>query len=248
MHLTQSTLYTAREITQLHFHSQQQTPPNSEQNSIESGAGRVSRFLRFANCSVRELLFLLFRTVPHWRPPSLVRVLGGGQQQCVDPGHLRVRLSHSAIHGCLVFLPASPPRSASSFSLSELRLFKALLPDSFCPLSSRCSPPPWENKQKTRLKNSLHLLLSELLTMQIPSLSSSALPSHCLLFPPSLSATVGEVLSTFLSFSSLSFDLPLTVIESPIAERDRRSERGARQRWESRVCLDLRSKTVVCYC
>lgn len=56
-----------------------------------------------------------------------------------------------------------------------------------------------QKKIKNRLKNSHHLLLSELLTMHIPSLSSSALPSHCLLFPPSLSlslsATVGEVLS-----------------------------------------------------
>lgn len=53
---------------------------------------------------------------------SLVCVLDGGQRQCVNPGHPRVRLSHSAIHCCLVFLPASflpsPPLASSSmFSL-----------------------------------------------------------------------------------------------------------------------------------
>lgn len=38
---------------------------------------------------------------------SLVCELDGGQQQCVNPGHPRVRLSPSAIHRCLVFLPVS---------------------------------------------------------------------------------------------------------------------------------------------
>lgn len=47
---------------------------------------------------------------------SLVCVLDGGQQQCVNPGHPRVRLSHSAIHCCLVFLPASLLPFPLSFS------------------------------------------------------------------------------------------------------------------------------------
>lgn len=142
-------------------------------------------------------------------------VLDGGQQQCVNPGHPRVSLSHSAIHCCLAFLPASflpsCPSASSSFSFSFLntaQTFQIRAPPPGSSPSSSCSAPPRENKN--RLKNSHHLLLSELLTMQIPSLSS--------LFPLapfpslSLSATVREELSHFLSFSSPSLALPLILI------------------------------------
>lgn len=159
-------------------------------------------------CVCAKSLFLFVSTLPHWCVSSLVRVLDGGQQQCVNPGHPRVRLSPSAIHCCLVFLPVSllppPPFEFFSFSVNAAPTFQicAPLPGSS---SCSCSQPPRGEKtppKKTGWKNSHHLLLSELLTMQIPSLSSSALPSLSLLSPPSLPLSL-----LLLGKSSLIFSL-----------------------------------------
>lgn len=137
-------------------------------------------------------------------------MLAGSQQLCVNPSYPRVRLSHSAIHCCLVFLPVSlatfslsSSPSVSLFSNSAETLQNLLSGSSPC----SCSPCRLPLGTQKQAENSHHLLLlSQLLTMQISSLSSSALPSLSL--PPS--ATVGEVLSHFLSFSSPSLALPLT--------------------------------------
>ena len=112
-------------------------------------------------------------------------------------------------------------------------------------------------KTKTGWKNSHHLLLSELLTMQIPSLSSSALPSLSLLSPPSLSlslsATVGEELSHFslfllpLSCPSSNSNSYLVSHFSTCFETERR---GSRQTWREVCCLSVgMCKNVhVCHC
>lgn len=94
---------------------------------------------------------------------------------------------------CYPSLPCVPPGFFTSFSSSfQIRIVissnaaPAVQISAPLPGSSSCSQAPRENKNW--LKNSHHLLLSELLTMQIPSLSSYALPSLSLLSPPSLTA------------------------------------------------------------
>lgn len=143
-----------------------------------------------------------------------MRVRAGGQQQCVNPGHPRVRLSHSSIHCCLVFLLASVLR------LLLLQLLLSPFPPTPTPHPPRHSSDFFKSvllwriplllvlllleETKTGWKNSHHLLLRELLTMQIPSLSSSALSS--LFLPPSLPPCYCwcSVLSHFLFLLPLS--------------------------------------------
>lgn len=143
--------------------------------------------------------------LPHRRPLSLVCLLDGGQQQRVNPGHPRVTPSLSLIHCCLEFLPASSPSFPPSASFHEtyVRLFKSVLFRTI-PVLLRLLVPllPEKTKQKKTGWKTATTCCSQLLTMQIPSLSSSALPSHCPSFSLSLSATVGEELSHFLPFSS----------------------------------------------
>lgn len=172
-------------------------------------------------CVCAKSLFLFVSTLPHWCVSSLVRVLDGGQQQCVNPGHPRVRLSPSAIHCCLVFLPVSllppPPFEFFSFSVNAAPTFQicAPLPGSS---SCSCSQPP-RGRKKTKTKNRLEKQpplaalratynadpLSKLLCSPFPL---APFPS----LPPSLPATVGEELSNFLSFSSPCLALPLPLI------------------------------------
>lgn len=121
---------------------------------------------------------------------------------------------------CYPLLPCVPPGFLCSLLLlsnsllflsTQLQLFKSAL---LCLVLPLVLVLKLLGKNKTRLKNSHHLLLSELLTMQIPSLSSSALPSLSLLSPPSLSPCYcwGRAFSFSLSFSSHSLALPLPLI------------------------------------
>lgn len=117
---------------------------------------------------------------------------------------------------CYPLLPCVPPGFFPAFSflrffcffffffffLNAAQAFQICAPPPGSSSSSSCSQPPRENKN--RLKDSHHLLLSELLTMQIPSLSSSALPSLSLLSPPSLPPTLSLLL---LGKSALIFSL-----------------------------------------
>lgn len=93
-----------------------------------NGTWKVHVFLWFvaylqSYCCVLSILYLTHVS-------SLVRVLDGGQQQCVNPGHARVRLNPSAIHWCFAFLLVSllplPPFKFFFVSFKmPLQLFKA---------------------------------------------------------------------------------------------------------------------------
>lgn len=161
-------------------------------------------------------LCIFFSTIPHWH--SQLSVCAGWCPAAVCESRPPQGQTEPL---CYPLLPCVPPGFSPPFSFlccflkahtfqnsssSSSRLFYFF----FFLLSSSEKTQQFE-------KRSHHLLLLGLLTMQIPSLSSSALPlaslpSLSLSLPPSLSATVGEVFLIFFFFSSPSLALPRTLI------------------------------------
>lgn len=98
---TQSTACTLRQITKPNFHSQQQKLARYwHKLGMWMYFSALFIFVWKSYCRCFSVPYLIGVS-------SLVCELDGGQQQCVNPGHPRVRLSHSTIHCYLVFLPAS---------------------------------------------------------------------------------------------------------------------------------------------
>lgn len=216
----------------------------------------------FCVCVCAKSFFLFVSTLPHWCVSSLVRALDGGQQQCVNPGHPRVRLSPSAIHCCLVFLPVSllPPSPFEffSFSFNAAPTFQicALLPgsgSSFC----SCSQPPRENKnKKNRLEKQPPLAalratynadpLSKLLCSPFPLAPFPSLsPCYCWgralsfsLFLLPLSRPSSTSNSYLVSHFSTCFEI----------ERDREREEGTDRKCCSSMgeCVQLKMCRYVC--
>lgn len=111
---------------------------------------------------------------------SLMCVLDGVQQQCVNPGHPRVRLD-SVIHCCLVFLPASLlPRPPCSFGHS-LDFYK--LHSSARIFSLFLFPSPEKQKQVEKKQPPLAALRATCNADPLSKLFCSPFP---LLFPLSL--------------------------------------------------------------
>lgn len=134
---------------------------------------------------------------------SLVCVLDRCQQQCANRGHLRVRLSPSAIHCCLPLDSFTPPPLVFFLVTlqQQLQLFQSVLFSLVLPLVLFL---PTENKT-VKKKKRLPPLAALRATYNADPLSK--LLSFPL--PPSFPATVGEELSHFLSFSSPCLALPL---------------------------------------
>ena len=178
-----------------------------------------------------ELLFLVVSALPHWRQrpsacagrwpaavcesrpsPGQAEPLCYPLLPCVPLGFFTLSSSSQILCRCCCFK-------------TELQLFKSTLFWMVLPLVLIVS---LLGKTKTSWKTSHHLLLSELLTMQIPSLSSSALPSLSLLSPPSL----------FLSFfwgRALSFSLYLLPLSCPSSFKHLLKERKTQIEWYDSV-------------